>query len=146
MRLWNTANWKMLRVMKLQPGDESNGVCAVSFSPDGSLIAAGGGYAFSKEEESWSHGVLKIWRVSDWSEWSVMEFPEPLPALAFSPDGAYLAYGMSYFVHLWDIKSRKEVCRFQAKSQIWDVTFSPNGARMASASDEGTIRLWKRSK
>ena len=85
-------------------------IASVSFSPDGSILAAG--YAWTNEWTSWAsqvHGEITLWN---------MESGEPLytiknlvgnhllnEAISFSPDGRFLAATDGNSVKVWDISN-----------------------------------------
>ena len=72
--------------------------------------------------------------------------PEPpsseLGAVAFSPDGVYLVYGLSDgTIDFWEIA--EETIAFSLpgnEGKVFDLAFSADGAILASAG--GTIQLW----
>src|SRR5205814_7894671 len=80
---------------------------------------------------------------------------EDVGALAFSPDGKLLAAGIGEEsgtvadqrkvageVRVWDPISGKQVAILPHKDQVFSVTFSPDGKRLASASRDNMIRIW----
>jgi WD40 repeat protein len=68
-------------------------------------------------------------------------------AIAFSPDSQRLAMGTRVIdstVYLYDVADAKLIASFDGHgSFIHDVTFSPDGGLIASASNDQTIRVWE---
>ena len=84
--IWDTADGKMLKSL----GDVAY---AVAFSPDGGLLATGGG----------SHdSYLRFRYTATWS--TVGEIPSLVEQLAFSPDGHLLATADYETVTIWSIQ------------------------------------------
>ncbi|MBM4080475.1 MAG: hypothetical protein FJ278_12310, partial [Planctomycetes bacterium] len=68
-------------------------------------------------------------------------------ALAFSPDGQWLATGDSRnMVGLWDLKTGRQLQAFtEHRAHVKYLSFSCDGQLLASASDDGTVGLWRRA-
>jgi len=118
------------------------GLGYVLFSPDGKTLAIGEGKG----------GI----RLFDWRTGKVTLPPvfrttklrnswEGIMALAFSPDGKYLAaaYWPDSQVYLWDLKAGGEATMLSGHTAlIRALAFSPDNQTLASASDDSTVRLW----
>ncbi|QDV32364.1 WD40 domain-containing protein [Tautonia plasticadhaerens] len=136
VKLWDARTGALIRTDR---GDTT--FRCVAFSPDGLLVAAGGG----RENERGS-GQVRIWDVATGrvrpistghTAWSV----------AFSPDGRRLATGgTDQAVKIWDTASGQEILTLRGHTDwVMDLAFSPDGHRLASASGDRTIRIWDAS-
>jgi len=70
-----------------------------------------------------------------------------VPAIAFSADGQWLlTAGGDMRVRIWNVKSQREVQQFRGHvEQIAQLLWAPDGLRIISICQVGTINLWPRA-
>jgi WD40 repeat protein len=111
-------------------------VQGVALSPDGKLLASGGGDTRG--------GELKLWDVATGKEIVALAgYSNSLYALAFSPDGRLLASGgIDSHVKIWDVAGRKHRVTLSGHTDwVHALAFSPDGSRLASAGRR-EAKLW----
>jgi WD40 repeat protein len=109
-------------------------VLAVAFSPNGSLLAAGG-----------SSGVISIFDAATGNPAGTLRGHKLwVRCLAFSPDGNLLASGgEDGYVKIWHVSTGIEIRHLPKQYQaIRDLCFSPNGQTVAVAGLDGDVKLW----
>ena len=128
--LWRIPDGKQLATFKADPG----WVSSVAFSPDGSLIAAGG--SFDKQVTLWDVATHKL----------VGRLPHPtvLARLAFDPSGKTLAtVTWQGTARLWDVASRRQIgLVLPGPSVHANVEFDPNGSHLVTLYEDGTGVVW----
>jgi WD40 repeat protein/serine/threonine protein kinase len=111
---------------------------ALTLSPNGKWLAGGGHMQ-----------AIHIWDTSTGYELKLLQGPDFLDsvgALTFSPDGRLLAaaYRQSSYVRLWDTGTWTELGLLQGHGQkVNALVFAPDSEILATASDDGTVRLWQ---
>jgi WD40 repeat protein len=113
----------------------SHGVNAVTVSPDGELIAAGGG-----------DGVIRLYRASDGALLRALEgHSSSVRAVTFTADGAHLVSGSNdRTVRIWQADSGKLLRTFKGHTDwVIAVACAPDGKTLASGGEDQTIRLWQ---
>jgi WD40 repeat protein len=110
-------------------------VNSVTFSPDGSTLATGH-----------YDGVIRIWSTDKGEQLMEIQAGEVVDSLAFTPDGSLLASGDAYGDHdirLWDVATGVLLGTLPGHEHaVGQLTFSPQGHMLASASYDGEVRLW----
>lgn len=114
-------------------------VLALDFSPDGSLLASGGG-------EPSRGGELKLWNVADGA--LVREVPDAhsdtVFCVRFSPDGATLgSCGADKFVKMFNVADGKLVRAFEGHTHhVLGMAWRADAKVIASASADNSIKVW----
>lgn len=124
-------------------GDEkspfADRVLSLAFSPDGTLLATGGGIPSRA-------GELKLWSVA--TSQLVRDFPEAhsdtVYGLSFSGDGKLLASGAAdKFAKVWDVQSGKLFRSFEGHTHhVLDVSLRYDGRVLATAGADNAIKVW----
>ena len=147
VKIWDLGNGRELRTYR----GSKDPVRAIAWSKDGRWIASTAG----NEIHIWDPetGKLKT-SLKGQAEGGGPKagHEKPVSALAFHPDGNTLASGGDDFsVRLWDIEKGIETANLnadfdkRAKSQIYAITFSPNGKLIAAVNGNGQLQIWNPS-
>jgi WD40 repeat protein len=112
----------------------TNAIDAVTFSPDGSLLASGGHDA-----------VVKLWDVRTGSELRAFAgHANTVTSLAFSRDGKTLvSASLDSTIRFWDVESGRSIRTIDHSAGITSVAISPDGNVLASCGMEPEVTLWE---
>jgi len=106
-----------------------------TFSPDAELLAVAN-----------AGSLIHLLRIADGQRWKVLRGQSGyLSAIAFSPDGQWLASGSWNLARkgelmLWGVKEGKSRRLFSG--DVTCLAFSPNGRWLASGHHDGMVRVW----
>ena len=114
-------------------------VMALRFSPDGKLLASGGG-------EPSRGGEIKIWRVSGGKLQKELNniHSDAVLSLDFSPDGKLLASGAAdRFARVTDLASGKVVKAFEGHTHhVTSVSWKRDGRTLATGGADSVVKIW----
>jgi len=113
--------WDIIK-KQLRERLETNGICDVAFSPDGTQLA----YLESDKD-------LIIWDLKSHQEVNSIEttvYSYSENRIAFSPDGEYIATAGST-LQVWDIRAATLISETDVKDSAAALSFSPDGKRLA---------------
>lgn len=106
---------------------------------DCSLHATGDFYVTASADKSWI--LVDIERGS--SVLAVKDADAGYTCAGFHADGLLLGTGMSNVVHIWDVKSQKNVASFKGHEGVVScLAFSENGYYFATGAEDSTVKLW----
>lgn len=119
--------------IRLRHGDE---ITALAFSPNGKLLASGGGCQVDTDIHLWEPKSGKLVRL-------LVGHTRPIKFLFFSPDGRLLAsLSDNHSLRVWDVSSGQPLyCHRSGTWWIESIAVAPDGKSLALGCNDGTIRV-----
>jgi WD40 repeat protein/serine/threonine protein kinase len=131
-----------------KPRDHPDAISCMAISPTGTHLACG------------CESMLAVWDLEKDEEMPgqfIMLETQTVHAVAFSPDGKRVACttgGYSYgpsLVHIYDVQPTTldasmpvpQVTLRGHEQEVFDLTFTPDGLRVVTVSDDQTLRFWE---
>ncbi|MGV2339372.1 MAG UNVERIFIED_CONTAM: hypothetical protein LVR18_36955 [Planctomycetaceae bacterium] len=134
--------WQLARSIGSEDGGESvfvDRVLSLAFSPDGALLAAGGG-------EASRSGQLTLWNTADGSlaKQFADAHSDTVYGIEFSADGKLLASAAAdKFVKVFDVAAGTFVRSFEGHTHhVMDVSWKADRTTLASAGADNAIKVW----
>ncbi|MGG6242589.1 AAA family ATPase [Nodosilinea sp. AN01ver1] len=136
-RVWDAATGETVATL-----NHDDGVTAVSFSPDGLRVATASG-----------DSTARVWDAATGEAIATLNHNNEVYAVSFSPDGSLVATASGdSTARVWDATTGEAIATLNHDNnvEVWAVSFSPvrgaspeeNSQRVATASRDGTARVW----
>ena len=127
VRIWDLQKGRKETEIRLHPKP----VSSVAFHPDGFMLVTG----------CWD-GIVRQWNVTSGQRKSVMRgHLSSIKAVSYSADGRYIAScSIDGECRLWNSLAGSQVGLISAR--ISSIYFSPNGSTLASAGNDGRVRVF----
>jgi hypothetical protein len=136
IKIWKVTDreLELLRVIRVDQRRPHVFADALSFSPDGRLLATGT-----------TDGVLRLWRTEDGTLASELEgHTKCIYEARFSPSGTLIAtVGPDALIRLWDVQRGALRATLEGHTgTVWQLGFLPDGKTLISTGADKTVRLW----
>ena len=146
-KIWDAASGQGLLTLRVTLSGYKGQVNSVSFSPDGKRLATGSGDKTVKIWDAASGKVLlTLLAVGHASGVSTVCFSPDGKRLATSPysrGGPFPISGEDKTAKIWDAASGRELLTLRGhEGAVWSICFSPDGKRLATASNDKTAKIW----
>lgn len=144
VKLWEITTNTLIRTLPEHAGS----VSSVAFSPDGKLLAS-----------TFRNDLVKLWETSTGQEMRSLLVYSHVGSLAFSADGRLLAAGgcgridfgrlppeacVQGEIRIWNPNTGVLIRTISAhRKLVRSVAFGPSSKLLASASEDGTVKLWE---
>ncbi len=131
----NCEIWDLEKEVQFRPGGNNRGSTAAAWNPSGEWLARGN-----------LAGLVEILSFPEAKRLHAVSHKGVVSALAFSPDGHYLALA-SHILRVWDCQTHEFVAAPPSSPvavpiPVMELGFSSDGRRLAAASADGWARVY----
>lgn len=130
LRVWNATEGSLIYREAIQAAIVPNAQ-AVAWSPDGARLATAN-----------TDNTVRVWDAASGREMRVLNNHGPLMAVAWSPNSQSIASWGDTTVRVWDAVSGDELHGLDHADIVIGLAWSPDGVRLATASNDGQVRVW----
>jgi WD40 repeat protein/tRNA A-37 threonylcarbamoyl transferase component Bud32 len=129
--VWDAETGECLRTLR----GHDDWVRGLAWSPVGPMLASG----------SYNDGTVIVWNAETGERLHTLEALGDRVSVAWSPDGAVLATGLSDgTVILWDAETFERLLTLEGHTSVVEsIAWSPDGTMLASGSYDQTVLLWR---
>ena len=147
VRFWDVkmgrrkSTFKHTKALHFLLKDHAYDISSVAYSPDGKMIATGGGYY--KHDE----GAVYLWHARTGKRKTLYKGPDYVSALAYSPDGRTIATGnQKKKIQVWHPVTGEKLKAISTghRAEVESLVYSPDGNTIATTGgfQDKTVQLW----
>ncbi|EWC48071.1 hypothetical protein DRE_02650 [Drechslerella stenobrocha 248] len=127
----------------IQIWDASSGNCLCAFTVDGTHVGITLSHDSRRVVTALLSGAIQIWDVDSGKR--LQELEDPVDLVAFSNNSTRLASASTNTIKIWDVTGNSRKCLRTLEghcSRITSLAFSHDSTRLASTSEDRTIKIW----
>jgi WD40 repeat protein len=157
VHVWDAASWQGTSIGQIRELHYNNddSILRVTYSPDGKLLATGGGDAWKLEIDRagprakyrFPVGTVTLWNTSTGGRVAHLEgHTDLVTGVAFAPDGTQLiSSSADGSVRIWDVRTHELLEKLpRYPTQVFCIDITRNGECLAIGTEENSIELWSR--
>jgi WD40 repeat protein/serine/threonine protein kinase len=131
-RIWSVPDGSVVKAIE----NHSDHINTIAISPDGSTLASGS-----------NDGSIRLWRIQNGTDFRTIQARSVPLILAFNPAGDLLACGFGDgWIDFFDTRNGSVAYSLQEQPvPIKLLQFSKDGSMLATANQNGAVRLWQLS-